>query len=149
MTSGDLPPAARAAIVAKTGSTISLTLAWERAARKALVAGVDEARLLFLIERLAHARSLEHLLAVSAPSDATLVEFIDDLVSRANETEFSVEDWVAAFEKVQRSVIQQSRAAQPAKMLGYVQCSADFASTNEARFSLAEIVEEMLANYGF
>lgn len=144
-----LPVPVAKAIEAKCGSIQSLALAWKAAAAKALAAGGSPERVALLVALYRSSRSLERLAEGLGSRERPLAAFCDELMARADESDYELADWVAAIERVQDDLLQRSRNASAFAVLGYVQCCADFGRSGPSRESLADLVEGMLKAYGF
>ncbi|MDQ8202517.1 hypothetical protein [Pelagicoccus sp. SDUM812003] len=149
MSSTSLNPEFSKALDAKVGSARSARMAWERAAEKAVSAGLSEANALRLLALFSSPRHMEHLVQGAARAGSSPDQTLEAFFQRVDELPFSVEDWFAAFEVVLARLIRDSRSVKPEVIAGYLSCCAEFAGNNEAGQSLREIVSEMIERYGF
>lgn len=136
----------RKAIEEKCGEIRSLKMSWERMAAKALDAGVSPETIASLIGLLRSPRNAEQLVSSCG---ASLGAFLGKLRVLVDESPFELGAWVEAFELVQAHLVREGRAASPESIVGYIHCTADFASGPACDGSLARTVLEMLERYGF
>lgn len=133
----------------KCGGIVSLDSVWRNAACKLLGGAASESYASMLLERFRSARNLGSLVAGLAREGQTVDAFVESLLSAVDESSFGLESWILSFELVQDSLVEQNRSAKPSSIMGYVQCTAEFASQAGTGGPLPDLVGAMLAEHGF
>ncbi|MBK1878416.1 hypothetical protein [Pelagicoccus mobilis] len=149
MSSSDLSDSISRAIDRKCGSIVSLSILWKKAAATLLESGASEASAVSLIDGLGSARSVEALVAGVSQEGRTVDEFLSGLSSSVDESIYSIDAWLEAFERVLARLVEENRRASPTSILGYVQCTAEFASQTAVHERLPDLIQSMLDEYGF
>lgn len=149
MSQNALPESIREIIVAKCGSVVSLTLAWERSVLKALASGASEEAIATLAKGFASPRTLDALLQGVVGYSGGIDGFLSQLRDLVDDSAFDFASWLGAFEMVESHLIKAGRTASAGSIVGYVQCSAEFGGGAENHESLVEIIGGMLSQYGF
>lgn len=70
-----------------------------------------------------------------------------EFCEHVDESDYSIGEWMEAIELFYLNVKNPSSEIDP--ILGYISCSAQFSSKSGVQISLAKVVEEMIAQYGF
>lgn len=135
-----------AAISKKCGDIVSLKMVWNRAVRKALDQNVSEATTISLLQSLRSPRTLEILVDAKGTE---LDGFLENLKRLADSSPYALADWFDAYEHLQARLVRDGRMAAPDSIIGYIHCSADFASGGGPQAPLTSLVLEMLERYGF
>lgn len=145
----DLPDSIRKAVQGKCGGIVSLESIWGISARRLLDAGLSESKLVLLVDTLPTARTLDVLVSGLARSGVEAESFFGDLLACSDESDFSLAEWFESIECVQAHLAESNRTAGPASLLGYVHCTAEFASHTNSRESLPSLIAAMLREHGF
>lgn len=137
------------AIEAKAGGARSIAAAWRHAAQLLRSAGVSEQECAALVAAFSRPGALATLARCWAADGAgARGGLLASLAARADESTFSLAEWLAALEALADWLEAHRRAAPLSKMAGYVECSAELAGRHPGA-SLAEAVAEMARLYGF
>ena len=102
-----------------------------------------------LVGLLRSPRNLESLATGLAQEGQELDAFLEGLMPLVDESIYALREWIEAFECVQDSLTAQNRSASPSSIIGYVQCTAEFASHSEKCGTLPDLIRAMLDQYGF
>ncbi|EDY85103.1 hypothetical protein VDG1235_4738 [Verrucomicrobiia bacterium DG1235] len=149
MDDSKLSDVVEAAILAKCGTIVSLTLVWKSVAEKLRAAGASDKSAVTLITHLQSPRNLESLLAGLAAEGRTADRFLAGLRTLVDESKFGISAWLESIEIVQSRLTKDGRGASPSSIVGYIQCSAEFGSGVGNTEELATLVLGMLEQYGF
>lgn len=142
-----MPQFLNESILAKSGGAGSWRLQWTRAAEGLRSAGASWEDVAYFVDGLASPASLEALAwGFDASGEPSLARRMVELV---DESSYPLADWMASLERVYAFLAKERRRAGGLAVLGYLSCAAEYGSARGGGLSLAQLVEEMLLEFGF
>lgn len=107
----------------------------------------DTQRLLDAIPDPAHVETL--LLDWTGEDDHAEGIPFDRLADAVDDSSYSLADWLLTYATLSAHLTTREHTASFTRKLGYLVCTAELANRNPLRLPLPEVLEEMLAEFGF
>ena len=137
--------------VAERSSGIrSMQVAWTHAISIAANAGWTSEAILGLACDLRHPSSLIKLCESEALEASSSEESVlRRLEKRADESSFSIHEWIRALETLLQFLIRENRSSKLEVQLDYLACSGEYLSSSGSPFLFEQGVMEFLSEFGF
>ena len=134
----------------KSGKVVSLHQAWMHATEQAVVSGLDERSVVFILNSFEAVSSLLKLTEstgkVGPPDQLSFVERVEQCSA---ETSYSTDEWLMGLERTLQFLIKQNRSSTLDLLLGYLSCAAGELSASSGPLTLADGVDAFLQEFGF
>jgi len=120
------------------------------ATEQAVVSGLDERSVVFILNSFEAASSLQKLTdsigKVRPPDRLSFVERVEEC---AAETSYSADEWLMGLERTLQFLIKQNRSSTLDLLFGYLSCAAGELSASSGLLTLADGVDAFLEEFGF
>ncbi len=137
-------------VESKAGKIVSLRTAWTQAIGKAIDSDLDEDLVVLVVRVFAAPSSLIKLVeTIGNTGSADQEALVRQVEQYAFESDFSVNEWFQALEKILQYLIKHNRSSELKILLGYMSCSAEYLSTTTGLLSFADGVDAFLEEFGF